>query len=99
MFIIFLKIILAFIIFLVIVYTVRHYIFTLNRLFGKQRHPYINIDTAEWPSVTVLVAAHNEEAVITHSMEALVQVNYPRDKFKIIIVNDRSLPRYYMSFS
>ena len=90
MFIIFLKIILAFIIFLVIVYTVRHYIFTLNRLFGKQRHPYINIDTAEWPSVTVLVAAHNEEAVITHSMEALVQVNYPRDKFKIIIVNDRS---------
>ena len=51
--------VLYFIVFLVCIYTARHYWFTLNRLFGVQRHPYIDIDTASWPLVTVLVAAHN----------------------------------------
>src|SRR3954468_7614959 len=85
-----LKIMLSAIIALIVVYTIRHYVFTLNRLFGRQRHPYINIDTANWPSVTVLVAAHNEEAVITNSLEALLQVAYPTDKLKVMVVNDRS---------
>jgi cellulose synthase/poly-beta-1,6-N-acetylglucosamine synthase-like glycosyltransferase len=74
----------------VLIYTIRHYVFTLNRLFGHQRHPYINIDTASWPTVTVLVAAHNEEAVVAHCMDALLQVSYPSDKLKIMVVNDRS---------
>lgn len=78
---------------LIIIYTIRHYIFTFNRLYGTQRHPYIDIDTATWPSVTVLVAAHNEEAVIAHSLDSLIAVQYPRDRFKIIVVNDRSKDR------
>ncbi len=93
MFILTLKIILAAIIVLVVIYTIRHYVFTLNRLFGRQRHPYINIDTATWPTVAVLVMAHNEEAVISHSIEALLAVHYPRDRLKIIVVNDRSTDR------
>lgn len=75
---------------LIIIYTIRHYVFTFNRLYGRQRHPFIDIDTAVWPTVTVLVAAHNEEAVIAHSLDALVEVHYPRDKLNIIVVNDRS---------
>ena len=57
------------IVFVICVYTGRHYWFTLNRLFGFQRHPYIDIDTADWPPVTVLVAAHNEEKVIANILE------------------------------
>lgn len=72
------------------VYTVRHYFFTLNRLFGFQRHPYIDIDTADWPKVTVLVAAHNEEKVIAHILVALMAVSYPEHKLLVIPVNDRS---------
>ena len=49
---------------LLALYTLRHYLFSLNRLFGTQRHPYAAIVDADWPRVTVLVAAHNEEAVI-----------------------------------
>ncbi len=75
---------------LITVYTVRHYVFTLNRLYGKQRHPFVDIDTANWPTVTVLVAAHNEEAVISHSLEALVSVSYPQDRIRVVVVNDRS---------
>jgi cellulose synthase/poly-beta-1,6-N-acetylglucosamine synthase-like glycosyltransferase len=78
------------IVFLICIYTLRHYCFTLNRLFGFQRHPYIDVDTADWPQVTVLVAAHNEEAVISHILTALMEVNYPSDKLTVMPVNDRS---------
>ncbi|MDE3059904.1 MAG: glycosyltransferase [Pseudomonadota bacterium] len=85
-----LKIILVAVVLLIVVYTIRHYYFTLNRLFGRQRYPYLNVDTADWPSVTVLVPAHNEEAVIADSLLAFTRVSYPRDRIKVIIVNDRS---------
>lgn len=78
---------------LICVYTLRHYLFTLNRLFGFQRHPYIDIDTADWPPVTILVAAHNEEKVITNILEALMGVNYPEERMLVIPVNDRSKDR------
>ena len=81
------------IVILISVYTARHYLFTLNRLFGVQRHPYIDIDTANWPPVTILVAAHNEEKVVAHILAALMDVNYPRDKMLVVPVNDRSTDR------
>jgi cellulose synthase/poly-beta-1,6-N-acetylglucosamine synthase-like glycosyltransferase len=81
------------IVILISVYTARHYLFTLNRLFGFQRHPYIDIDTAAWPPVTILVAAHNEEKVVAHILSALMGVNYPKDKMLVVPVNDRSTDR------
>jgi cellulose synthase/poly-beta-1,6-N-acetylglucosamine synthase-like glycosyltransferase len=74
-------------------YTARHYFFTLNRLFGFQRHPYIDTDTADWPNVTVLVAAHNEEKVVSHILKSLMEVHYPQDKLLVVPVNDRSTDR------
>lgn len=81
------------IVFLICIYTFRHYWFTLNRLFAFQRHPYIDTDTADWPAVTILVAAHNEEKVIANILSALMTVKYPQDKMLIIPVNDRSKDR------
>jgi len=81
------------VILLICIYTVRHYCFTLNRVMGEQRHPYIDIDTADWPAVTVLIAAHNEEAVIADILRALLEVDYPKDKLFIVPVNDRSKDR------
>jgi cellulose synthase/poly-beta-1,6-N-acetylglucosamine synthase-like glycosyltransferase len=78
---------------IICIYTARHYWFTLNRLFGFQRHPYIDIDAADWPPVTVLVAAHNEEKVISHILDALMTVKYPQDKILVVPVNDRSSDR------
>jgi len=76
-----------------LLYTARHYWFTLNRLFGVQRHPYIDIDMADWPHITVLVAAHNEEAVIAGALQALLGVDYPAGRMDITPVNDRSSDR------
>jgi cellulose synthase/poly-beta-1,6-N-acetylglucosamine synthase-like glycosyltransferase len=75
---------------LVCLYMARHYVFTFNRLFGRQRHPYLDIDTAEWPHVTVVIPAHNEETVIGNILEALLEVDYPAEKLRILPVNDRS---------
>lgn len=78
---------------LICIYTARHYFFTLNRVFGRQRHPYIDVESANWPDVTVLVAAHNEEAVVADILKALLEVDYPEDRLTIIPVNDRSTDR------
>ena len=45
------------------------------------------------PTVTVLVAAHNEEKVVSHILTALMEVSYPEDKLLMIPVNDRSTDR------
>ena len=78
---------------LICIYTARHYYFTINRLFGRQRHPYVDIESANWPAVTVLVAAHNEEAVVADILKALMEVDYPADRLTVIPVNDRSTDR------
>lgn len=78
------------ILFLLLAYTLRHYHFTLNRLFGRQRHPFIDIDSANWPMITVFIAAHNEEEVIAGSLSALLEVDYPIEKITLMPINDRS---------
>lgn len=75
---------------IVTIYGIRHYIFTLNRMFGAQRHPYLDIDTADWPRVSVLIPAHNEERVIGSILEALLEVDYPMDRLRIVPIDDRS---------
>jgi cellulose synthase/poly-beta-1,6-N-acetylglucosamine synthase-like glycosyltransferase len=73
-----------------VIYTIRHYLFTLNRLFGRHRQPYVDIGTAAWPKVAVFVPCHNEERVIGHMLDALLECDYPREQLQIIPVNDRS---------
>lgn len=75
---------------LILVYTARHYVFTFNRLYGRQRHPHVTLDTMDWPHVTVLVPAHNEETVIADALHALLAADYPADRLVIMPVNDRS---------
>lgn len=81
------------ILFVICIYTLRHYYFTFNRLFGRQRHPYVDLESAAWPAITVLIAAHNEEAVVADIMKALLEADYPGEKLTIIPVNDRSTDR------
>lgn len=74
----------------IVVYTIRHYVFTLNRLFGRHRQPYVDIGTGVWPTVAVFVPCHNEERVIGGMLDALLAADYPADRLVLIPVNDRS---------
>lgn len=44
----------------------------------------------EYPMVTVMVPAHNEGIVIKKTMKALLQFDYPADRYEVIVVNDNS---------
>lgn len=72
------------------VYTARHYFFTLNRLFGRHRQPYVDVIQADWPQLTVYVPSHNEELVIRDSLDALLTADYPAERLRIVPVDDRS---------
>lgn len=75
---------------ILVIYTVRHYLFTLNRLFGNHRQPYVDIGTAVWPRAVVFVPAHNEERVIGGMLDNLLAADYPPERLVIVPINDRS---------
>lgn len=43
-----------------------------------------------YPMVSVLVPAHNEEKVIERSILAILNMNYPKSKRELIVINDNS---------
>lgn len=55
--------------------------------------PFSRAQLKDWPTVTVLVAAHNEELVLAGCLERLLELDYPADALDIIVVNDRSSDR------
>lgn len=71
-------------------YGLRQGLFAWQRMWGRTRYPYAGVVQADWPQVTVFVAAHNEEAVIAQSLQALVASDYPHACMRIVVVNDRS---------
>ncbi len=50
----------------------------------------IEYKSGEFPFVSVLVAARNEEKNIADCLESLVHQAYPSDRYEIVVVNDRS---------
>ncbi|WP_068084469.1 glycosyltransferase [Polycladidibacter stylochi] len=44
----------------------------------------------EWPTVTILIPAYNEAAVIANTLSAMEQLDYDQKKLQIIVVNDGS---------
>lgn len=44
----------------------------------------------EFPTCSILIPAHNEEKVIAATIEAMQKMNYPKDKLKIVVINDGS---------
>lgn len=72
------------------VYGLRQTLFAVQRMWSNPRYPYKGIVHAQWPQVTVFIAAHNEEKVIANCMRSLLQTDYPADRIRIVVVNDRS---------
>lgn len=60
------------------------YIYQCNKTDG-----HIPIE-GEYPMVSVLVPAHNEGLVLQHTVQALLNFDYPKDRYEIIVINDNS---------
>ena len=85
-----LKAYLLFTIIIMVIYAIRHFIFTLNRLFCTQRLYYQDIIDSDLKSVSVLIPMHNEERVASYVLDQLLKVDYSPDKIEIIPINDHS---------
>lgn len=90
--VIILDIILIFIFIVLTVYTIRHYLFYWNRLFGHQKRAFQDLAGAWMPSVTILVPMHNEELVARNILQRLVDMDYPKynGHYEVIVIDDYS---------
>lgn len=74
-----------------VVYTYFGYpmvIWLLARVFGQR--PGIPASPAMWPTVSLLIAAYNEETEIAKRIENALAMDYPSDRLEIVIASDGS---------
>lgn len=53
----------------------------------------LDIELKEYPMVSIMIPAHNEEAVIGRTVDAMSRLIYPKDRLQIIVINDNSSDR------
>jgi cellulose synthase/poly-beta-1,6-N-acetylglucosamine synthase-like glycosyltransferase len=62
----------------------------INFIKSMKEKKMVDQQTYDFPSCTILIPAHNEEKVIANTIEAMLNLNYPKDKLKIMVINDGS---------
>ncbi|OLB10718.1 MAG: hypothetical protein AUH07_10575 [Gemmatimonadetes bacterium 13_2_20CM_70_9] len=58
----------------------------------RRRHPPV-APLTEWPRISILLPAYNEEAVIRDTLENLLRLDYPAERRQILVVSDASTDR------
>lgn len=53
----------------------------------------VEVDNSKLPTVSVVIAARDEEKRIGKLLESLIKQDYPKEKFEVIVVDDRSSDR------
>ena len=64
------------------------YTFFENRKKIKVRKEEISL--SQYPSVTIIVPCWNEEFTVSDTIKSLLNIRYPKDKLKIMIIDDGS---------
>jgi cellulose synthase/poly-beta-1,6-N-acetylglucosamine synthase-like glycosyltransferase len=75
---------------IMLLYAMRHWYFTWNRLTARQRPSYQDLLDSDLPGVSIIVPMHDEALVATAMFEALVASNYPHELLEILPVDDQS---------
>lgn len=65
----------------------------LQRLIGRSQKPAVEPIDSEWPNVTMVVAAYNEERVIADKIANSLAIDYPTDRLRVVIASDCSSDR------
>lgn len=80
----FLFISLNFEIFLLITY------FENRKEIKKEKKAQFNVKLKKYPSVTIIVPCWNEQNTVSKTIHSLLNLDYPKDKLKIMVVDDGS---------
>jgi cellulose synthase/poly-beta-1,6-N-acetylglucosamine synthase-like glycosyltransferase len=77
---------------LMVIYLIRHYIFTLTvlRQANKNKKPPSIAASKFEPTVSILIPACNEEKVVGRLLQRITNFTYPKDKLQVIVINDAS---------
>jgi cellulose synthase/poly-beta-1,6-N-acetylglucosamine synthase-like glycosyltransferase len=75
------------------VFLVRQISLSLYIRFTRRSSKFAELVLHRWPTVTVLIPAHNEELVIGGCLDAMRDLDYPPDSLSIVVINDRSTDR------
>jgi cellulose synthase/poly-beta-1,6-N-acetylglucosamine synthase-like glycosyltransferase len=59
-------------------------------LFFNRKKLYINHSPKKQPKITFIIPAYNEEKNIGRCIESILSLNYPKEKIKIVVVDDGS---------
>jgi cellulose synthase/poly-beta-1,6-N-acetylglucosamine synthase-like glycosyltransferase len=70
-------------------YALMHFIMLIGVLRNKKIPPQSSYE----PVVSVVISAKDEESCIEDCIRSLLEMDYPRDKLEIVLVNDRSVDR------
>lgn len=89
----FLKGFMIFSVIYMLIYAIRHMVYSFSRMFYKQRKYYDDIYTSDMPSISVLIPMYNEEKVLDVVLDSLIACEYDRDRLEIIPINDSSTDR------
>lgn len=82
--------------FFIICYTFFGYgilLYLLVRIKRLIKKPFLFSSTYDLPSVTVIVAAFNEEGLIEEKIKNCLELNYPKNKLQLIFITDGSSDR------
>jgi len=87
-----LEVVFIFLTALMIIYLVRHYVFTLIVLRRAKNAKGVDaVANAEFePTVSILIPARDEERVIGRLLQRMVELTYPKEKLQVIIIDDAS---------
>jgi len=59
-------------------------------IFSKKYEANLSTDESNLPDVDVILIVRNVESIIKIKIDSLLSLDYPKDKFKIIIISDNS---------
>jgi poly-beta-1,6-N-acetyl-D-glucosamine synthase len=64
-------------------------LYLLSKIFYQKKKTDVN-ENYDWPNVSLLIAAYNEEKVIGQKIENCIALDYPKDLLHILIASDGS---------
>ena len=65
-------------------------LWTLSHAGRKRRNALLEAKEDSWPTITIIIAVHNEEATLAERLENCLSLSYPHDKFEIVVASDGS---------
>ncbi|MEL7429483.1 MAG: glycosyltransferase, partial [Pseudomonadota bacterium] len=84
-----------FAILVLIIFTNRYLFGSILRMLDKRTKPDFGCEPEEWPTVTIVTPVFNEGPTVIKTADSFAELDYPKDKLRVIFVDDVSTDDTY----